>query len=96
MEVKPNSEACRDGQDIEYQGPDTILAPVVSGSSREYTNTSLSSPETRNPSGLMNVNTHQEQDTADSKLRKPICNKANSEEDCAIYQGPDIPTNSVN
>ena len=89
-------KASLDGQNVVYQGPDTVLSSVLSGSTIEYTNISLSSPETRKPSELTNVNTHQEQDTADSKLRKPICNKANSEEDCAIYQGPDIPTNSVN
>ena len=94
MKVKPKSEACHDGQDIEYQGPDNVLTTVVSGNSIEYTNILLSSPEAGKSSGLMKANAHEEQDTADSKLREPIYNKNDSEEDCAIYQGPDIPKKS--
>ena len=88
---KLNSKASLDEQDVVYQGPDIVLTPVVSGSSREYTDISLSIPATRNLSDVTEGTDDQEQDAADSNLENPINDKDNNIEDCATYQEPDIP-----
>ena len=76
-----------------YQGPDTVLSPIVSGSSVEYTNISLSGPETRKPSEITEGTAYQGEDRADFSLRKSIYNEENNKEDCT-FQGLDIPINS--
>ena len=91
----PKCKASLDGQNVVYQGPDTVLSSVVSGSTIEYTNISLSSPETRKPSEITEGTAYQGEDRADFNLRKPIYNEENNKE-VRTYQGPDIPISSCN
>ena len=96
VESKPRFEPSRDGQDIVYQGPDNALSPSGSGSAIDYKNISLSSLKTRKPSEITEGTDYKVQNAADSSLSKPINDKNNDKEDCAIYQGPDISINSHN
>ena len=70
MDGKTKSEATLDGQDIVNQEPDIVLTPAVSGSSREYTNISLSGSVTRNLSEVTEGTDYQGKDAADFNLEK--------------------------
>ena len=77
-ELIPKCKTSLDGQNVVYQGPDTVLS---SGSTIEYTNISLSSPETRNPPEILEGTDDQEKDKADFNLRKPTSNEENNKKD---------------